>query len=243
MSPTSSASTSGWTTSTSRLTGDSRLYALEVLLHHDTAEEPLEAGRVLLALPFPFPIQFVYSGRAYLDNLFDPECQARNSERLAGFLAHDGVRSDDLQAFPDDARAEVTKLFEPPPDPTEADQQQAIAAAAVLATALGERDLGAACRSIDPDARTRITYVAGTSCRNLVSPLADLLPRGSVDRLIVAEAQPGWIKVVGPADGGHQLVTVFQATIDPLGRRPKQLEWALTNLYDAAVGPLSLANS
>lgn len=221
--------------------GDSRLYALDISLRHDTAVGALDAGRALLALPFPFWIQFAYPGRAYISNLFDPECQTRNSERLASFLALDGARSDELDAFPADAPAEARENIEPPPALTDSDREEALAVAAGFATQLAGGELDAACRSMDPDAREQLTFVADASCEELLSSLAALVSPESVGELTQAEAQPGWIKVVAPADGGHQLAVVLQLTADLRRANPERLEWAITNVYDTAEGPVDLA--
>ncbi|HEU4449575.1 MAG TPA: hypothetical protein VFR63_06300 [Gaiellaceae bacterium] len=81
--------------------GPSRLVQLEVLLEHDSNAEPLLAGRVLLAVPFPRVFLF-----GFPESWGDPgPCETGNVERLVTFLELEGVRSDELQAFADAAEA------------------------------------------------------------------------------------------------------------------------------------------
>jgi hypothetical protein len=46
------------------LNGDSRLYLLRILLHHDNKKTPVEAGRAVVAIPFPEPYMFADAGGA-----------------------------------------------------------------------------------------------------------------------------------------------------------------------------------
>lgn len=218
----------------------SRLYALETLLYHDQSDDPLPAGVARVAVPFPLWEGFVYPEQGPYGGYFDPECPARNSALLADFLARDGVRSDELEAF--GADPEVFLEFEPKrlPAPTDADLELASAAAARLVQDLADGRLREACESVDPDSMTSITDLVGAPCPEWISQFEDLLAAGGSDSLSVSEAHPGWIRIVAPEDNeGHQLVIVLQTTPQSLAR--KRFEWVVTNLYDAAAGPIDLS--
>jgi hypothetical protein len=224
--------------------GDSRLYALDVFLHHDTAEAPLAAGRVLLALPFPGTTQVVNPGEGSLAGAyFDPECPSRNVALLQSFLAGEGERSGELDQAAADPSAFYGAPSDPLPEPTEAERESALAAGTEVASALGARDLEGACEALDPGSRPRLELESGLECPELVRPLADLVAAGFAGPPEVMGEHAGWIRMTAPASGdGHQLVLVAQASLDPFSPERVVLGWVVTNLYDAAEGPLDLAN-
>ncbi|MGH3079634.1 MAG: hypothetical protein ACRDNH_00665 [Gaiellaceae bacterium] len=86
--------------------GVSRLFQLEILIFHDGKPEPLNAGRVLVAAPFP---RDVYFDRPR--SLGEVEnCELENRAILNGFLEQPGARDDALATF---ARAAAAgKLFD-----------------------------------------------------------------------------------------------------------------------------------
>jgi hypothetical protein len=217
-----------------------RLYALEVRLFHDQEEEPLPARVALVALPFPLWEGFVYPGIGPYGGYFDPECPARNSARLAELLALEGVRSNELEAFGADHEAFLEVEREPFPPPTAADLAEATATAAALSDDLAAGRLAAACDAFEPGSLASIRALLEASCPEFLTPFAELVSAGANGSLSISEAHPGWIKVAAPDEGdGHQLVIVLQRTPHP--RAPERFEWLVTNVYDAAVGPLDLS--
>jgi hypothetical protein len=77
---------------------------------------------------------------------------------------------------------------------------------------------------------------ADVPCAEYVEPLRSLVSQGVA--LDVAEAHPGWIKLLTPPLDGGQLALLVQITSE-YGKKP--LVWEVTNLYDVAVGPLFLS--
>lgn len=217
--------------------GDSRLYVLEAFLRHDLEEARVEAGRALLALPFPGVLQFVYPSTGSLGgSYFDPECPARNLERLERLLALDAEHSDELELFAADPAAAAEPLGEPLAEPTSSDVDQASAAAGELAGALAAGDGQAACGTINATSATLIENWSDLSCEEYVKPLTSLILPGA--ELDLVEAHPGWMKLTAPpAQGQGQLVVLVQIT-SQLGAG--ETTWEVTNLYDAARGPLLL---
>jgi hypothetical protein len=219
-----------------------RLYALDVLLYHDQAEEPLDAGTALVAVPFPLWDAYVYPGTGPYGGYFDPECPARNAAQLKDFLAVDGARSDELEQFAADPEAFLQFDPKPLPAPTDADIERATATASELVANLAAGRFREACDSFDPESLRSIMFLVEMSCSELVSQFADLLPAGSGDSLEVTNAEPGWMRIVAPeGDGGRQLVIVLQRRPHQQAGTPKQVDWVVTNLYDAADGPLDLS--
>jgi hypothetical protein len=213
--------------------GDSRLYVLEASLQHDVDETPLEAGRALLALPFPGVSQFVYPG-SIEGSYFDPECPERNVDRLRRLVALDAEHSAELEGFAADPAA-----TEPPglplAEPTQSDVERAAAAAGALVDALAAGDGASACGRINATSVLRIENWSDRSCEEYVEPLTSLVVPG--DDLDVVETHPGWLKLAAPPADEHQLVVLVQNTSQA---GSAQAAWEVTNLYDVAVGPLLL---
>lgn len=84
-------------------TGASRIYELEVELFHDNDQEPLHAGTILLALPFP-AYEFFPGGTG---TGLSGACASKNLVTLRHMLALKGARSPELEEFGKDPRTEV----------------------------------------------------------------------------------------------------------------------------------------
>jgi hypothetical protein len=79
-------------------TGASRLYALSVELFHDGASAPVDAGKALLAVPFPayfFLVRFKSPAQGGLTSA----CVPQNTSLLQGMLALPYKHSPQLEAF------------------------------------------------------------------------------------------------------------------------------------------------
>ena len=83
------------------------LYELELLLYHDREDEPVEAGRILLAERWPRMEDLVPPGRV---SPAERKCLAQNLQAVQQFTALEGARSPELNDF-------LEKL--PPPDPSD----------------------------------------------------------------------------------------------------------------------------
>jgi hypothetical protein len=215
--------------------GDSRLYVLEAFLRHDLEKARLEAGRALLALPFPGALQFVYPSTGSLGgSYFDPECPARNLERLERLLALDAEHADELELFASDPAAASEPLGEPLGEPSQSDVERASAAASDLVDALAAGDSQTTCGTINATSAILIENWSDLSCEEYVEPLTSLaLPGAELD---LVETHPGWMKLTAPPADEHQLVVLVQITSPP----GAETTWEVTNLYDAARGPLLL---
>ena len=155
---------------------------------------------------------------------------------LNDFLALEGARSNELEQFAADPAAfgVSDSPVESLPEPTDVDRKSALAAATMVATALGNRDAAGACKQID----SALEYRTDIPCSEIVEPLADLVPSGFIGPLEMTEAHPGWIKFVAPAsDETHQLVLVAQAAVDPYSAERIVTGWGVTNLYTRPKGP------
>lgn len=216
--------------------GDSRLYVLEAFLRHDLEETRLEAGRALLALPFPGALQFVYPSTGALGgSYFDPECPARNLDRLRRLVALDAEHSDELERFAADPAAAAEPLGEPRPEPSQSDVEQASAAAGTFVDALAAGDGQTARGTINASSALLIENWSDLSWEEYVDPLTSLAVPGA--DLDVVETHPGWMKLAASAADDHQLVVLVQDTSQP---GSAEATWEVTNLYDSAVGPLLL---
>ena len=214
---------------------DSRFYALDVFLRHDADTKPLDAGSALIALPFPGADQFASPNwPATLVGYFDPECPARNRNLLERLLALEVERSDELERFAVDPQASEPLESEPPPEPTERDAEEAIAAADDIAEALAGGDGRAACSMIEPNSVFALEDWSGLSCKKYMDPLTSLVSPGF--ELELVEAHPGWIKVVARSEDSREVALLMQLTSDG----NTWTTWKVTNLYDLAVGPLYL---
>lgn len=218
--------------------GDSRLYVLDVFLRHDVEEARVAAGSALLALPFPGVSQFVYPPTGSQGGFFfDPECPARNLARLERFVALDGERSDELERFAADPAADLgDSPLESLPDPTPEEIAQAVAVGEALVEALTVDGAGPACGLLNESGALAIEGWSDLPCDEYVEPLRSLVSPGVA--LEVAEAHPGWIKLLAPSLDGGQLALLVQITS---GYGAESVVWEVTNLYDVAVGPLFLS--
>jgi len=216
---------------------DSRLFVLDVFLRHDVEEQRVAAGSALLALPFPGVDQFVYPSTGSIGGLyFDPECPARNVDRLRRFLEADAERSQELEQFAADPAAAIGSDFEPLPQPSQEEVAAAVSVGEMFVETLATGGPESACAVMNISGAGSIENYADVACADYVQPLARLVSPGLP--LEVAEAQPGWVKLLGPPVDGGQLALLVQITSE-YGRKP--LVWEVTNLYDVSVGPLTLS--
>lgn len=217
--------------------GDSRLYLLEILLHHDKRTTPLAAGRAVVALPFPGSHQFADVGGAgaFGGIYFDPECPSRNLRRLRRTLALSGSRSDELEQFATNPSAYFG--FNPPAkplEPTQRDRSMAITAAAQVAEAMASGEFEAACKALDFTATLLLERASNVPCVEWLRSLA--LSQSAEPRLRVIESHAGWQKVVATTVGPEstRLILIVQLV------RAAKPRWVVTNVYDASEGPLDL---
>jgi hypothetical protein len=217
--------------------GDSRLYVLDAFLRHDVEESRVDAGSALLALPFPGVDQFVYPSSGSIGGIyFDPECPRRNLARLERLLALDAEHSDELERFVADPAADLQSDFEPLPEPSQEGIAQAVGVGDAFVQTLAADGAGPACGLMNVSGAGSIESWADVPCAEYVEPLRSLVSQGVA--LDVAEAHPGWIKLLTPPLDGGQLALLVQITSE-YGKKP--LVWEVTNLYDVAVGPLFLS--
>ena len=182
--------------------GDSRLFVLDAFLRHDVEEERVDAGSALLALPFPDVSQFVYPSSGSSGGLyFDPECPARNVARLQRLVDGDAEHSQELERFAADPEADLQSDVEPLPDPTQEDVAAAVGVGEAFVETLAVDGPQAACGLMNISGVARIEAYADVSCTDYVQPLAGLVSRGVL--IEVAEAHPGWVKLLGSARGGR----------------------------------------
>ncbi len=216
--------------------GDSRLFVLDAFLRHDL-EEQVDAGSALIALPFPDASQFLYPSTGSSGGLyFDPECPARNVARLQHLLDGDAEHSQELELFAADPAAGLQSDFEPLPEPSQEDLAQAVGAGDALIETLAADGPQSACGLVNTSGVASIEAYADVSCTDYVQPLARLASRGVA--LEVAEAHPGWVKLLAPPVDGGQLALLVQVT-SQYGKTP--FVWEITNLYDVSVGPLVMS--
>jgi hypothetical protein len=214
--------------------GDSRLFVLDAFLRHDVEEERVDAGSALIALPFPDVSQFVYPSSGSIGGLyFDPECPARNVARLQGLVDGDAEHSQELERFAADPAGDLQDDVEPLPDPTQEDVAAAVGVGETFVETLAADGPQAACELVNTSGVASIEAYADVSCTDYVQPLARLVSRGVT--LEVAEAHPGWVKLLAPPVDGGQLALLVQVT-SQYGTTP--FVWEITNLYDVSVGPL-----
>jgi hypothetical protein len=216
---------------------DSRLFVLDVFLRHDLEEERVAVGSALLALPFPGVDQFVYPSTGSIGGLyFDPECPSRNVDRLRRFLDADAERSQELEQFAADPAASFQSDFEPLPEPSQEEIATAVGVGQAFVETLATEGPTSACAVMNISGAGSIENYADVPCADYVEPLERLVSPGVV--LDVAEAHPGWVKLLGPSVDGDQLALLVQITSE-YGREP--LVWEVTNLYDVSIGPLVLS--
>ena len=180
--------------------GDSRLFVLDAFLRHDVEEDRVGAGSALLALPFPGVDQFVYPSTGSIGGLyFDPECPARNVARLQRLVDGDAEHSQELERFAADPGADLQSDFEPLPDPTQEDVAAAVGVGEAFVETFAVDGPQSACGLVNTSGVASIEAYADVSCTDYVQPLARLVSRGVT--LEVAEAHPGWVKLLAPPVG------------------------------------------
>ena len=89
---------------TSDGTGASRIYRMDVLLYHDKERKPVDAGAVILAIPFP--AYSLFPGGQQTSTLVSGACWKHNPGTLRGMLALGGARSPELKAFGENPKGE-----------------------------------------------------------------------------------------------------------------------------------------
>jgi hypothetical protein len=219
------------------INGDSRLFVLDAFLRHDLEDERVDAGSVLLALPFPDTSQFVYPSTGSAGGLyFDPECPGRNVARLQRFLEGGGERSQELERFADDPAADLEEdNVEPLPEPSEADVAEVVGVGEAFIETLAVDGPQAACGLMNVSGMAYIESYADVPCADYVQPLSGLVSPGT--SVEVVETHPGWMKLLTSSADGGQLALLVQIT----SRYGEPVVWEVTTLYDVSVGPLVLS--
>jgi hypothetical protein len=220
------------------------LYLLDISVYHDDSEEPVPAGQALVAIPFPRTEQFVYhDGLIAAGLLVDPECPERNLRRLRSMLQTTGIRSPELERLASDPRGSVA-IPSQIPVPTAADRHEAGQAAVELAFALAQGNTKEACRQMDSGALARYSEGFDVECPQLMRRVLDSLGNQVAANLDLERAERGWFRFSNPASearDGHRIVVIVERAPNfaPAAGQGGRL-WVVTNVYDAAEGPIPL---